>query len=237
MNKNFILNVINRYYLGGEVESVVMKVENGNLNFRFINVSKNMIGEMSVNNFLDSGNYEIGILQTTQLLKLISILKDEFSFDIMTVGDKAISIQMHNSEYSINYALADLSVIPKTSWLKQVPEFQSRININDEFIDRYIKGKNAIVNSTSFSIVNGGKFIIGNPLANNTNITIPVSFEYMKIDKSISFSANALKEILLANKGANTFILNISNEGLIEILIESDAVKCSYYLAEIVGEY
>jgi anti-sigma28 factor (negative regulator of flagellin synthesis) len=52
ISKNKLQSIISKYYLGGKVESVKWKVENGQLNIDFMAPTKDMIGKLSCSDFL-----------------------------------------------------------------------------------------------------------------------------------------------------------------------------------------
>ena len=72
---------------------------------------------------------------------MLGVLSDDIDFDITKTDDKAISLKFKDGSTSVNYMLADLSVIPSVPDLKQLPEFNITINLDDVFINRFIKAK------------------------------------------------------------------------------------------------
>ena len=69
-------SIINKYYLNGLNETVKWEIKDKTLTIKFTSPTREMIGEVSCDNFKleDSA---IGISNTTQLLKLIGITSSE----------------------------------------------------------------------------------------------------------------------------------------------------------------
>ena len=74
MNKHKLTRFINKYYLNGTVNSVVLKTnaDRKQLSTRFISGDKTLLGEMSMDNW-DFETSEIGIYSTDQLIKLLGV--------------------------------------------------------------------------------------------------------------------------------------------------------------------
>ena len=74
MNKSKLVSFINKYYLNGTVNSVVLNsnADKKQLSTRFISGDKNLLGELTMDSW-DFETSEIGIYSTDQLLSLIHI--------------------------------------------------------------------------------------------------------------------------------------------------------------------
>ena len=70
INKVELQSIISKYYLNGLVEAVKWDVKSNKINIKFTSPTKEMIGEISCDNF-DIVDSSVGISNTTQLLKLI----------------------------------------------------------------------------------------------------------------------------------------------------------------------
>ena len=77
MNKSKLVSFINKYYLNGTVNSVVLKTnaDKKQLSTRFISSDKNLLGELTMDNW-DFETSEVGIYSTDQLLKLLGVLDE-----------------------------------------------------------------------------------------------------------------------------------------------------------------
>ena len=104
MNKSKLVSFINKYYLNGTVNSVILSSdsENKQLSTRFISGNKNLLGEVTMEDW-DFGTSDVGIYSTDTLLKLLAVLDDDIRVNITKAGDKAISLQINDATSAVNY--------------------------------------------------------------------------------------------------------------------------------------
>ncbi len=235
MNKVRITRFIQKYSLGGLVESVAWKAEDGKLKTRVISDDKTVLGEIELDNFT-SKLPELGIYTTSMLSKLLSVVGDDIEIEAQEVGGKATNLFINSDGTKVQYQLADLGVIPSVPDLKKLPEFDININFDGKFIDKFIKAKNALTDVDTFTIVteNGDlNLVIGYSNVNSNRVTLTAEKAYSAKDvKPISFSAKYFKEILTANKEASSIILKVSTSGLAYAEFKIDDYTAKYYLVE-----
>jgi len=230
MNKNNLTRFIQKYSLGGVIESVAWNAEGNKLSVRFISDDKTMLGEVDFNGFT-SKPFNIGIYTTSLLKNLIGILDNDINLNVDTVGDKA-----NSEETETSYQLADLGVIPAVPDLKQLPEFGISIEMASTMIDKFIKAKGALSDIDTFTVFTEGgdlKMAIGYSTISTNRVTFTCEKGFAGEVKPISFSAKYLKEILTANKEATSAKLKVSADGLAHVEFIIDEFVCKYYLVEI----
>ena len=235
MNKQNLLRFIQKYSLGGVIESVAWNAEGNKLSVRFISDDKTMLGEVDFDGFT-STPFSIGIYTTSLLKNLVGILDNDLSLKVDTVGDKATVLKLSSDETETSYQLADLGVIPVVPDLKQLPEFGISIDMASNMIDKFIKAKGALSDIDTFTVFTEGgdlKMAIGYSSISTNRVTFTATKGFEGEVKPISFSATYLKEILVANKEASDATLNISTQGLSHIHFEIDQYTSDYYLVEI----
>jgi len=177
-----------------------------------------------------------GVYDTTKLTKMLSVLGNDVDFSIQDIDGKAVSLKFKDGSTSVNYMLADLSVIPNVPDLKQLPEFNTEIKLDSNFISKFIRAKGALADENNFTFIcKDGKaqIILGYSNINTNRISIDVDASCEGDVDAISFSATYLKEILVANKEATDATLKISSQGLSHIHFEVDNYESNYYLVEI----
>ena len=232
MQKNKLDRFIQKYNLGGNVNSVKWKSNGSSLSTSFVTPDKSLLGNVTVDKFsFDSA--ELGIYQTDQLKSLIGVLGDDISLDLTSAGDRAISLNVKNGAISIDYVLSDLSVIPDPPALKRLPEFGTKIKLDTKFINTFVKGKAALSDIDSFTILNGKsgiEVVIGYSSTNTNRVNIPVETTSSNLEKPISFNANLFKEILVANKECTSAVLEVSNEGLAKVNFKVDDYDSTYFI-------
>jgi len=230
MNKSKFDGFINRYNLGGEIESVMVKADGKNLSVRMISDDKTLLGDVIVAE-KDFPKGDFGIYTTSQLKLLLNVLDEAFSIEdtpgVIKLSDKGLKLQ---------YMLAAPSVIPAVPDLKALPEFDAEITLNDDFVNKFIKSKGALADADTFTFTckdKKGEVILGYSSINSNRISIGVDCKCKEDIEPISFSAKYLKEILIANKGSKTSSLKISSKGLAHASFTDGDYTSNYYLVEI----
>lgn len=235
MEKSKLTRFISKYNLAGLVESVSWKLDSNTLSTMFISDDKSVLGKVSMTDF-DGDDTTFGVYDTTKLIKMLSVLGDDFDFSISDVDGKSVSLKFSDDSANINYMLADLSVIPKVPELKQLPTFNAKLKLDSNFINRFIKSKAALADENNFTFSysnNKGVITLGHSTINTNRINIEVETECDIDIKPISFSATYLKEILSANKDTIDATMKISADGLCHIHFEVDNYTSDYYLVQI----
>jgi hypothetical protein len=235
MEKQSLNRFVSKYNLAGLVESVKWESKEGSLTTSFISDDKSVLGSVTMKEF-DSSDATFGVYDTTKLTKMLSVLGDDVDFSINDVDGKAVSLKFKDGSTSVNYMLADLSVIPNVPDLKQLPDFNVEIKLDSTFISKFIKAKGALADENNFTFTckaGKGQIILGYSNINTNRINIDVDCVCEGDIEPISFSATYLKEILVANKEATDATLKISSQGLSHIHFEIDNYESNYYLVEI----
>ena len=230
MKKASIESFINRYNLGGEVESVKITSSDSQMAVSFISDDKTLLGEVTSKEG-DFPNGEFGVYTTSQLKALLGVLESNVDVD-----SSESYIKFSDKGTSVNYMLADLSVIPVFPYLKAVPPMNVEITLDDDFTSKFIKSKGALSESDTFTFEcknNNGNIILGYSTINTNRISMKVDCKCDGDVAPISFSAKYLKEILNANRNSKSATLKISSQGLAHIQFETDNITSKYYLVEI----
>lgn len=230
MNKSKFDGFINRYNLGGEIESVMIKSDDSNLSVRMISDDKTLLGDVTVVEG-DFPNGEFGIYTTSQLKGLLSVLDEAISVEEVTGA-----VKFSDKGTKVQYMLAAPSVIPAVPDLKALPPFNVEVTLNDDFINKFIKSKGALSDADTFTFTSkAGKseIILGYSSINSNRISIDVATNSTEDIEPIAFSAKYLKAILMANKGSKTSSLKISSKGLSHVSFTDGDYTSNYYLVEI----
>ena len=232
MQKSKLDKFISKYNLGGNVNSVKWKSNSDTLTTTFVTPDKSLLGTVKVDKFPFEDS-EIGVYQTDQLKSLIGVLGDDVSLDVLKAGDKAYSLKVKNGPVSVDYVLSDLSVIADPPALKRLPEFGTQIKLDNNFINTFIKGKSALSDVDTFTIIktnNGCEVVIGYSATNTNRVNIPVECPSCDITDPITFNANLFKEVLVANRECTSAVLEVSTEGLARVNFKIDDYDSTYYV-------
>jgi hypothetical protein len=234
MQKSKLNKFIQKYNLGGNVNSVKWTTSTNQLKTSFVTPDKSLLGTVVADNvkFEDA---DLGVYHTDQLQKLLAVLDDDINLSLTKAGDKVISLKVKNGTVSVDFTLSDLSVISDPPALKRLPEFQTKVKLDSNFIDTFIKGKGALADVDMFTFVNDKNntlsAVIGYSSNTNTNrVNIPVETTTNGLTEPVTFNANLFKEMLVANKECKSAVLEVSNEGLAKVNFKIDDYDSTYYI-------
>ena len=233
MEKTKLNKFIQKYNLGGNVNSVKWTAGTNQLKTSFVTPDKSLLGTVVADNvkFEDA---DLGVYQTDQLQKLLNVLDNEVDLSLTRAGDRAVSLKVKNGSVSVDYVLSDLSVIPDPPALKRLPDFQTKVKLDTQFIDTFIKGKSALADVDMFTFVNDKdgnlNAVIGYSSTNTNRVTIPVETDTNGLTEPVTFNANLFKEMLVANKECKSAVHEVSNEGLAKVNFKIDDYDSTYYI-------
>ena len=136
MNKITLDTFIQKYNLGGNVNSVKWESSGDTLSTRFISPDKSLLGELTlVKQTLPK--FEVGVYDTPLLSKMLSTLADTVDFTLTEVDNTPVAFHFKDSEMYIDYVLAAIGVIPDVPELKNIPDFDTLVNIDSKFINSF----------------------------------------------------------------------------------------------------
>jgi hypothetical protein len=239
MKKTILDTFIKKYNIGGNIESVKIVVKDKELITSAITDDKNVMAHVKVTDFTALDDIEIGIYDTAKLKQMIGVLGEDIEISTNTKNDKVTSLNFSDQSTNVQYVTSDLAVIPVAPNIKKIPDFNAEIELNNEFISKFIKAKNALSDVDTFTLTMNKKnkleMVIGFTNTNSNKITLNVTAKEGKdkVSKPISFSAKYLKDILTSNNDCEGAVLRSSDLGLANISFTKDNFVSTYYLVEI----
>ena len=233
MNKQKLTGFVEKYSLGNTIESVPWSIKNNTLSTDFVSEDRTLLGNVTLNSF-ELDDSEVGIYNTTQLQKMISVLGSEVTVRLKKAEERAIAIDMTDGEVSLNFMLSDLDIIPKAPKLKTLPDTTVVIDIDNDFITKFVRAKNALSESDNFTVISNNitQIIIGESDSNTNKININVKTESSQNLSAISFNANYLKEILAANRDHTSAKMEVCAGGLAILTFSNADYTSKYYLVQ-----
>ena len=233
MEKSKLQSFINRYYLAGNCEAVTVKANGQSVDCELIDVDQTVVGKVKwkTDPFMSG---ELGINHTGALTKMLSAVGEKLDIEVQDAQGKNYAMKIKEGSTTMTFMLADTSVIPAVPTINAEPEYEVVIDINDEFVNKFIKAKNALPDAKNFAVqVQNGKikFIINYTTINSDNVTFELDGTANDLDP-ICFSADKLKEVLTANKG-DKGIMHVSSNGLARIDFTGTDFDSNYWLVQL----
>lgn len=233
MEKSKLQSFINRYYLAGNCEAVILKEDGNGINCELIDMDQTVVGKIQwkTNPFMKGS---LGINHTGALTKMLSAVGEHIEIDVKDAAGKNYAMKISEGNTQLTFMLADTTVIPAVPTINAEPDYVVTIPVNEEFISKFIKAKNALPDAKNFAIqVQNGKikFIINYSTVNADNISFEMDGGTEAIEP-ICFSADKLKEILVANRGDSGH-LYVSTEGLARINFSGADFDSTYWLVQL----
>jgi len=231
MNKTLITGFVNRYALGNSVESVKWEVKNQILTTAFKTLDKTCRGTVSANN-IDILDSELGIFNTEQLMRMLSILDNDIIVDIRKQHGVPVALDISDSTTSVGFVLGQLDIIPNPGKLKMIPTFALSIDITTDFANKFLKSSGALPDCNYFTItrdVMDTQLVFGYSDINSNTIAYAVQSTATQDIEAIHFSSDIMRDILVANKG-NTGLIEVSPVGLMRVSFNTVDYNSEYYL-------
>ena len=235
MNKITLDTFIQKYNLGGNVNSVKWISDGTTLSTKFISGDKSLLGNVELTN-QTLPVFEVGVYDTPLLSKMLGTLSDSIDLELIKAPsdeEQPVAFHLSDSVISADYVLAALGVIPDVPEMKSLPEFDTLISLDSQFINSFIKAKGALGDVEHFTVEpkdGGVGFTIGYSDMNSNRITLKAQSGAVSITDPITFNANLFKEVLSANKECSKAELQISTNGLAHVEFKVDDFVAKYWL-------
>lgn len=236
MKKAELLKFLDLYNLNGNIEAIKMVASKTGLKTSFVSDDRTLAGIVSFPSLvIDDGEY--GIHDTAQFKKMLSVLTDEdITVAVNKYDGKPINLCISDKTADAICMLADLSVIPPAPKVKEIKSYDVEIPVDAEFVDRFVRAKNALSDVMTFSVMPNKKgdrleMVVGYSTINTNRVKLEIkpSAGKDKLDSPISFNAIYFKEILSKNRGVDS-VLKISASGIASIHFKANEYDATYYL-------
>lgn len=235
MKKNFIVENIEKYFLGGLVGGVVWNLDGSKVSINFSTETKDAVGELSFDLSLPEG--KIGIYNTDSLLRLLGITNEDLQLELKSDNTGIVNkLKISDNKFDLDYNLSDATIIQEVPKVQEV-DYDFTFKINDEFISGFLKAHNALEKIKDFTLntattkqdENVVEIMLGERTkhSNKVKFTEPAEFELPS--DIIPFSAIVFREILSANKGVEG-TMSVSNKGLAKIEFTNKESSVKYFV-------
>jgi hypothetical protein len=241
MTKLELQSIIEKYHLDGLVENVKWVInKDKTLSIDFMSPTKEMIGNVSIPHF-PLPESQIGINNTSQLDKLLSITDGDLYLDYTKEQKVITKLLISDKQFNLNYALADTLTVPKAGKYNGPEVYDLEIELLPEHITALIKAKNALSNSENvliyaLSSLGGGyqlDFIFGGDIEYSNKITYVIKDFLVSpgLEFKLTYNSELLKSILACNKGAESSKLYMSSQGIMKLTFNHElGLNSTYYV-------
>jgi len=144
INKEIFTNLIKKAYLNELNDELIIQFTKDEIKIPFF---LGMVGGIiSMPNKLNEEPFDMVVVNITNFLKSIKILKESFEMDFQS-KQKSRFISMRDGKYENDYRLSDISLLQHDHlkiYTFQEPKFDVKININQDFIKDMLEIKSTI---------------------------------------------------------------------------------------------
>jgi hypothetical protein len=235
VKKNYIVDNIQKYYLGGLTKEVIWNLVGGKATIDFATETKDAVGQVTFDLPLPDG--QLAIYNTDALLRLIGITNEEIQIELSKGPTGLIDkLKIQDNKFDLNYHLSDINSIPEVPNVQEV-DYDFSFKINDEFISGFLKSHNALEKvkdvtlntATTTQGENVVEIILGERSQHSHKIKFTELAEFTSQSDLLPFSAIVLREVLAANKGTEG-IMYVSNKGLAKLEFSSEKGLSKYFV-------
>lgn len=241
MKKTTLLEFIKKYSINTiEKSRWVSNAKDKTLKVSVLDDTKNILSDVTLSNWDGFGDAEVGVGDTDKFKReLGGIYGEDIELNINYNSDKSriISIDVMDGQMVGTLVTSDLDMIPKSSKISKLPDFNAEIIFDAEFKDRFLKAKASLPLVESFTVMMNKKgnleLVIGYSNINSSKHSLKVKTNpnLDKVDEPMHFNALFLKEILSVNSEAGDTVLKVSDSGLAAISFVTGDISSNYYLS------
>lgn len=229
IEKSVFQRYLDKYNLGGACESVLFTSQDGSLTTKAISDDKSVLVEVEAQGMgVPAGEY--AIYETARLRSILNVLDERVNLDV-----ESTSFEFSDSNNVARFVLSDPAIIPAVPSLKDLPEFDISIDLDETFVSTFIKAKSALPEVDTFTVVCEDEqvcIVLGFSSLNTNRVKMRTGVACQSFNP-VSFSASYFKDILSANKDCKNGVLNVATAGLAVAKFSVDNMWSTYYLVKI----
>jgi hypothetical protein len=215
-------------------------IQDNTLTIRFNAPDKTMIGSVTFEGF-ELEDSEIGISNTTQLNKLLAITHGYLTLEYQKQHKMITKLIVADNQFTLNYALADTIIIPKTGNYVGDGVYNIEANLDNESINAIVRAKSALTetdtvvfkpfmnadNELQLEMLFGGNI----EHSNKISFYIPdITTNNLPQDFKVHYNSNLIKEIMYCNKDVANCIMGINLDGVMRLYFDSGKIKSEYFI-------
>lgn len=237
INKSTLVDIVDRYSLEKQVETVKWVVNNKNLVVDFMTPTRDCIGKVECSN-LDLEDCALGIHNTSQLSKLIKITSGDLLVEVEKRNNIPAKLLISDKFFNLAYTLGDPVLFDKVGEVKEPESYQAKIEIGDEDINNFVKANDAlqdndnVIVNTKIDITDQKvvSFSFGDITAHTNKVEYNIPCSYTGEIQGIPFNSKLIQTVLRANKSSEKSSMSINEGGLMKLEFHDRDMKSLYYI-------
>ena len=232
MQKTKITRFIEKYFLGGLVENALWDVKNNVLTTR-VDGDGTSFKAMVAKKEFDVEDCQLTVYDTDKLTKLFSVLESDVTLNVQKMDDTPIAVNAKDKDTTITFNLADKDIIPVSGPLKVEPEWTGEFKMDSSAANKFINGCGALSDSVHFTFITTDSVQIVLNYEKNRNVdkvSIPMTTITNDGIEELSFASQHLRNMLVANKDAESINIKVSNDGIMEVKCVGSDFMSTYFL-------
>lgn len=240
MKKDTLETFIRRYTLGGEINKVKWKYTASakTLHARACADGRCFVADVILNNFTDFGSDDVVICigDTEKVKAMMTPFGEDINFSINKNGDRVLGFTLSDADCESYCTAADPSSIdPVAKNLQDIPSYDAIIPLTEEFLEKFLKSRNALKDVSSFSVGMNKKglleVVIGYATANSNRIRMTPTCDpaHNKVEAALAFPAKNVAEVFKANNDIPDGKLSINSAGILQLYFKNTDYTCTYY--------
>ena len=237
INKEIFTNLIKKAYLNELNDELIIQFTKEEIKIPFFLGA--VVGIISKPNILNEEPFDMVVVNITNFLKSIKILKESFEMDFQS-KERSRFISMRDGKYENDYRLSDVSMLQHDHlkiYTFQEPQFDVKIDINQDFIKDMLEIKSTIKveDTTAIQIKSMGEKKLEFILGDYNKVKYKLPFEKLNsttLEINSKFNFQKFISIIEQNKDVSSGTI-LFKKPFIKIETHcKDSVKCIYYLVE-----
>ena len=245
LDKSLLTNFIKKYHLNGQVEAVIITVEDKKMICNFILPDDSMRGKILID--FEHTDVELPVMETSAVLKLISGLDDNIKFKATTAGEANVVkfLELSDDSAKLKIVLQNKSLIPVVPPNIKLPNSPIvNLQLDSQMMTKISKVIASLNRCEKFSVTSDS--LTGDVTFNFTeNMTISTTetsaddntfsfkfdgFEDLPEIQEKEFFTNTFKNVLDANKEFDSCAIDLYKVGFMHMSFNSDI---NYYLVSL----
>lgn len=240
MKKETLETFIRRYTLGGEINKVKWKytAKDKTLHTRAAADNRSFVADVVLSDFTDFGTDDVVICigDTEKVKNMMSPFGDDINLSINKSGDRVLGFTVSDADCESYCTAADpTSIDPVAKNLQDIPDYHAVIPLTEEFLEKFLKARNALKDVASFSVGMNKKglfeIVIGYTTANSNRIRMTPTCDPVKnkVEAALAFPVKNIAEVFKANQDITDGKMSINSAGILQVYFKSPTYTCTYY--------